>query len=549
MAEDTPTKNDISAIFKRLRSIPTNKACFDCNAKNPTWASITYGVFICIDCSAIHRSLGVHLSFVRSTNLDTNWTWLQLRAMQCGGNANAMSFFRQHNCTTTDSQQKYNSRAAQLYREKLHHLAVTAMRSHGTKLHVDSGQEHPSSPEQKEVDFFEQHDDVAINNSINNNNELLGNGIVFSLARTSESRNEELQNDTVDSSGPNVEAALSTSPTYAQKQLESRKPTIGARKPAAAKKGIGAKKSGLGAQKVSTNFSEIEREAQLREQAVAEEKQQQSLSKEEEMKKIISMRLAYQDLSIQKQKEEEKLKQQNPTKASQLERLGMGFGNRTSGIAHSATSNMQTIEQESPNKSSSNFSRNKERDYFEDEYEFCFTPGPPKYGDSPFSREDRNSFYSSKNEDKYGGGRNSLWLSEKSEKKSSFSDETIISKEPDDSAVSGRSRKVESSSVYADTDEAVKKFGNAKAISSEQYFGGSRDMDYERKTNLARFEGSSSISSADYFGDSSHRAPAPSSFSGPDLDDIKEGVKAGVTKVAGKLSSLANGVMTSIQRK
>eukprot|EP00051_Salpingoeca_urceolata_P029342 m.489618 g.489618 ORF g.489618 m.489618 type:complete len:666 (-) comp26930_c0_seq1:75-2072(-) len=53
-----------------IRTMPGNDVCCDCDAADPTWASINLGCTLCIECSGVHRSLGTHVSKVRSLTLD-----------------------------------------------------------------------------------------------------------------------------------------------------------------------------------------------------------------------------------------------------------------------------------------------------------------------------------------------------------------------------------------------------------------------------------------------------------------------------------------------
>ncbi|XP_042189677.1 stromal membrane-associated protein 1 isoform X3 [Callorhinchus milii] len=76
------------AILSKLLREEDNKYCADCEAKGPRWASWNLGVFICIRCAGIHRNLGVHISRVKSVNLD-QWTPEQIQCMQDMGNTRA----------------------------------------------------------------------------------------------------------------------------------------------------------------------------------------------------------------------------------------------------------------------------------------------------------------------------------------------------------------------------------------------------------------------------------------------------------------------------
>uniref|UniRef100_A0A3P9QIG9 ADP-ribosylation factor GTPase-activating protein 3 n=1 Tax=Poecilia reticulata TaxID=8081 RepID=A0A3P9QIG9_POERE len=496
MAE--PSRQDISAIFKRLRSIPTNKVCFDCAAKNPSWASITYGVFLCIDCSGTHRSLGVHLSFIRSTELDFNWSWFQLRCMQVGGNASAIAFFNQHGCKAGAANAKYNSRAAQLYREKIKTLATQATRRHGTELWLDSqGPLSPTSPEDKHVDFFSLHSQVK--------------------------------------KYPKDPIVLWLSCFFFQCNEPS---SLLKKKPAPAKKTLASKKGGLGAQKVSSqSFSELEKAAQAADKLREKEESSATGAKRNitpEDSIASSMRLAYKDLEQQKKIGEQKLKGLEGKKKEQAERLGMGLGMR-SGVSHSVMSDMHIIQQESPLGAKTTKGR---RFTEEDEYDGTFS----SRSDKSDQTDTFDSFSMRWGND---GGSGGGWMKESKKPEPDFFMSAAVSSF-DDRPVARRKADLPS---YSDSGEAQKKFGDdVKAISSDMYFGKQDNSEYETRTRLERFSGSASISSADLFDDPKKETGSSYRLSNvlPNAPDMSQ-LKLGVRSVAGKLSVMASGVVNTIQ--
>nr|CAG4650173.1 EOG090X06Q2 [Sida crystallina] len=79
-------------ILTQMLRDEDNKYCVDCDSKGPRWASWNLGIFLCIRCAGIHRNLGVHISRVKSVNLDS-WTPEQVVSLQQMGNSRARAVY------------------------------------------------------------------------------------------------------------------------------------------------------------------------------------------------------------------------------------------------------------------------------------------------------------------------------------------------------------------------------------------------------------------------------------------------------------------------
>jgi len=102
-----------------ILSLPGNSKCCDCNAEKPKWASLNNGIFLCLKCAGVHRSLGVDISTIRSLQIDS-WTDKQILYLSKGGNdkfIKNLSDFQIETNAQTDL--KYKSKASDYYRKVL----------------------------------------------------------------------------------------------------------------------------------------------------------------------------------------------------------------------------------------------------------------------------------------------------------------------------------------------------------------------------------------------------------------------------------------------
>lgn len=92
--------------------VADNVTCVDCGAEDTEWASLSFGTLVCLTCAGFHRSLGTHMTSVRSIQLDS-WSAEQVKYLELGGNARFNEYLKSLHLpaldTDTSSMNKYSN--------------------------------------------------------------------------------------------------------------------------------------------------------------------------------------------------------------------------------------------------------------------------------------------------------------------------------------------------------------------------------------------------------------------------------------------------------
>ncbi|DAZ95511.1 TPA: hypothetical protein N0F65_001850 [Lagenidium giganteum] len=101
-----------------IRLLPGNDRCADCKAVYPQWASVSFGILLCLECAGRHRSLGVNVSFVKSLGMDT-WNDQERRSLEVGGNAKWTAVCAGSSIIHLSMSDKYTSGIAKTYKSRI----------------------------------------------------------------------------------------------------------------------------------------------------------------------------------------------------------------------------------------------------------------------------------------------------------------------------------------------------------------------------------------------------------------------------------------------
>ncbi|KAK3985037.1 UBA domain-containing protein 3 [Cladorrhinum sp. PSN332] len=122
-----------------VKSVPGNDICADCSTRNPSWASWSLGIFLCMRCATIHRKMGTHVSKVKSLSMDS-WSNEQVDNMKKVGNVVSNKIYNPENkkANIPIDVDEADSAMERFIRQKYMNRALAATKKHHTGSSEDT---------------------------------------------------------------------------------------------------------------------------------------------------------------------------------------------------------------------------------------------------------------------------------------------------------------------------------------------------------------------------------------------------------------------------